>query len=352
MSKGDNRLKIFYILDELKSNSKLKSSDDKSRFLSATALIETLNQKHNLDADRKSIYSYIESLIKYGYDIEKSRRGYYLQEHYNGYDDESSLELPELKIITDALSASKFISAKKTQTIINKLEKLADDSNEELHNRRVYFEKALKSDDLSVIYNIDAIHSAIIEHKKISFKYQMVCADLDINNSKLMIINKKDELGNDKQYLQSPYALVWKNECYYLICYDSESKAPKTFRVDRMKDVTVCSDRRDGIYFFEEFNISDYVNTAFSTFGGETINIVLRVKNELAGVIADRFGKDIGVYQDDTEGYFRCSVNVQKSRQFYSWLSGFGGDIELVFPHTVKTDYLHYLEGIILSYSS
>ena len=351
MSKGDNRLKILYVLDELKNNTKVKSSDNESRFLSATELIDALNQKHHLSADRKSIYSYIDSLIKYGYDIEKSRRGYYLQEHYDPYDEESRFELPELKMIVDALSASRFISVKKTKSIINKLEKLADDNNSELHNRRVYLEKAVKSDNSSVIYSIDAIHSAITENKKICFKYQKVYVNFDAGSVKLLTVNKKDNLDNDKEYIQSPYALVWKNEYYYLICYDSESNAPKTFRVDRMKDVNVCNESREGIEYFDEINISEYVNTAFSMFGGETINIVLRVKNDLAGVIADRFGKNISIYHDDTEGYFRCSVNVQKSRQFYSWLSGFGGDVELIFPKDVRADYIQYLEGLILSYS-
>ncbi len=353
MSKGDNRLKILYVLDELKSNSKNKKMNDDSRFLSASALIEILNEKYSLSADRKSVYNYIESLIKYGYDIEKSRRGYYLLEHYNKEDEESTFELPELKMIVDALSASRFISAKKTRYIINKLEKLDPDNGDELENRRVYLEKAVKSDNSSVIYSIDAIHRAISENKKITFKYQKVLVSFDSGSCKLFSENKQNGDHKDKVYCQSPFALVWKNEYYYLLCYDSYSRAPRTFRVDKMKDVTVLeSEKREGVKYFDEINITEYANTAFSMFGGETINIVLRVNKELAGVVADRFGKNISVYHDDNDDYFRCSVYVQNSPQFYSWLSGFGNDIELIFPSSVRSDYVSYLEKLVDSYKS
>ena len=130
-------------------------------------------------------------------------------------------------------------------------------------------------------------------------------------------------------------------------------QATKTFRVDRMKDVMVDeSSYREGDRFFEEMNIVEYANTAFSMYGGETINILLRVKMELAGVIADRFGRNITLYHDEDDQYFRCSVEVQKSQQFYSWLSGFGKDIELIYPNSLRDDYLQYLNDILQYYGS
>ncbi len=351
MSKGDNRLKILYVLNELKQNSSLKKSDDESRFLSATMLIDILKEKYQLNADRKSVYSYIESLQKYGYDIEKSRRGYYLREHYNRQEEEESFELPEVKMIVDALSASRFISARKTKSIIKKLEKLVPDGGGKLQNRRVYLEKAVKSDNSSVIYSIDAIHQAISQNRKIVFRYQKVQINLRAEECKMTEVNKKNEENGDRLYTQSPFALVWKNEYYYVLCYDSLSRAPRTFRVDKMKDVTVLENEpREGVKYFDEINITDYVNTAFSMFGGETINIVLRVKSELAGVIADRFGKHISIYRDDDPDFFRCSVYVQKSPQFYAWLSGFGRDVELVFPNSVRNDYVDYLKNLLGTY--
>ena len=351
MSKGDNRLKILYILDELKQNSK-QNADNEEKFMSATELINALNEKYNMNADRKSVYSYIESLIKFGYDIKKTRRGYYLVEHYDRDEADAKFELPELKMIVDALSSSKFISAKKTNYIIQKLARLTDTNGNQLEQRKLYFEKAIKSDNNSVIYSIDSIYSAIMNNEQISFRYQKMEVDFNSPDEKLVAVTKTYD-GKEKIYTQSPYALIWKNEYYYLLCYDSESDSAKTFRVDRMKDVELLDNvKREGAKFFEEINISEYANTAFSMYGGETINVILRVKKSLAGVIADRFGKKISIYHDDSDDYFRCSVNVQKSMQFYSWLSGFGSDIKLISPDTVRTEYIHYLVGLILSYSN
>ena len=351
MSKGDNRLKILYVLDELKENSRLKDETNEDRFLSAADLITILSEKYQLNADRKSIYSYIDSLIKYGHDIEKNRRGYYLREHYNPDEANDRFELPELEMIVDALSASRFISAKKTKKIIRKLENLTDDEGQHLQNRRIYLEKAIKSDNSSVIYNIDAIYQAIHNNHQIRFHYQMIGVDFDAEQSKLVPVNKKDANGKDKLYCQSPYALVWKNEYYYVLCYDAETGGAKTFRVDKMKDTRICDGtKREGSRFFSEINIVEYANTAFSMFGGTTVNITLRVHKELAGIIADRFGKNISIYHDEDENYFLCSVNVQKSDQFYSWLSGFGERVRITFPKDIVEDYTLYLERLVNSY--
>jgi len=344
MSKGDNRLKILYVLDELKSNSKIKLEEDDDRFLSATDLIRLLEEKHGLTADRKSIYNYITSLQDYGYEIENSRRGYYLRL-------DEDLELAELKILTDALFSSRFISADKTRKIIKKLQKLSITGSDSLLDRQVYLEETVKSNNSHIIYSIDNIHKAISDKKKISFHYQKTCVDYD-SPEKLREYNRLSEDGEVKQYVQSPFALIWKNEFYYLICFDSETGKERTFRVDRMKDVTILDERREGGDYFRNTHFEKYADTAFGMFGGEDINIILKVKNELASVIADRFGKKITVQHDDDPEYFRCSVIVQKSDQFFAWLSGFGTKLRLVFPKDLRDEYRDYLKELSASYET
>ena len=342
MSKGDNRLKILFVLDELKENSKLKTQEDEDRFMSANSLIKLLEDKYSLSADRKSVYNYIKSLVKYGYEIENTRKGYYMILN-------EDFELAELKMIVDALSASRFISADKTKKIIKKLQNLTTEGSDSLVNRQVYLEDAVKGDNKAVIYSIDAIHRAIVGHKKISFHYQKTVVDFALTE-KLTSVNKTSEDGADRLYVQSPFALVWKNEYYYVICFDSDTQKERTFRVDRMKDVTCLDESRDGGRYFADTHFEKYADTAFSMFGGEDINIVLRVNNELASVIADRFGKNISIYHDDDPGFFRCSVTVQKSPQFFAWLSGFGKDVKLIFPKEVCDEYKEYLRELISTY--
>ena len=122
MSKGDNRLKVLYIIDELKNKS------DDNHYIKTSELIAALNEK-DLNADRKSVYSYVESLMDYGMNIEKSKLGYKLLSR--------DFELAELKMLVDALSASRFIPAKKTQDIIKKLESMTSEYNRTQLNRYI-----------------------------------------------------------------------------------------------------------------------------------------------------------------------------------------------------------------------
>ena len=182
MSKGDNRLKVLYIIDELKNKS------DDNHYIKTSELIAALNEK-DLNADRKSVYSYVESLMDYGMNIEKSKLGYKLLSR--------DFELAELKMLVDALSASRFIPAKKTQDIIKKLESMTSEYNRTQLNRQVYIENAVKSDNWSVIYSIDAIHNAISTNKQISFNYLNTVLDF-CSEEKIQRVYRTDEKGEPK----------------------------------------------------------------------------------------------------------------------------------------------------------
>lgn len=358
MSKGDNRLKILYVIDTLKQNSKNKGPNDAGRYLSANDLVQVLQDKYELNADRKSIYSYIKSMEQYGYEFDKSKKGYYLLGCSNANIDTTSFETAELKMIADALSLSHFYPAKKTKQIIDKLEKLLPESGQTLQNNAIFLEQLIKSDNVSAVYNIDGINKAINEDKQISFHYYNIKADLHSGHHRLTT-ELRQYNGQNKLYMQSPYALIWKNDCYYLLSYDSNTKDLCTFRVDRMCDVIVQNGqdneipdiKRDGHQYFQNFNIAEYSNTAFSMFGGERKSVSLRVKKDLAKVIADYFGKDVSIYTDDFDSdYFMCSVYIQQSNMFFSWLSGFGTDIQIKFPYDIRQQYLDYLKNILTGY--
>ncbi len=359
MSKGDNRLKILYIIDVLKQNSKSKTPHDINRFISANDLVQELQSKYELTADRKSVYSYIKTMEQYGYEFDKSKKGFYLLGCSCHDTDTVSFETAELKVIADALSLSRFYPIKKTRQIIKKLEKLLPDSSQSLLSREIFLEKVIKSDNMSVIYNINSIYEAINDDKQIAFHYQNVQADLSDGHHCLTTGLRTENDKKVKTYLQSPYALLWKNECYYLLSYDSNKQDLRTFRVDRMVDVIVQNGqdndipniKRDGKKYFKDIDIAEYLNTAFSMFGGKKKNVSLRVKKDLAKVIADYFGKNINVYSDDfSDEYFICSVDIQQSNMFFSWLSGFGSDIQIKFPHDIRQQYLDYLKDIIAGY--
>ena len=359
MAKGDNRLKVLYVLDIMRQNSKKHSIYDKDRFVSANKLVQILDEKHSLKSDRKSIYSYIETLEEYGCEFEKSKKGCYLLSCPNEFR-KDEFETAELKMIADALILSHFYPARKTKQIVSKLEKLLPDNTVSLKNDNVFIDKAIKSDNDSVVYSIDSIYQAINQDKQISFHYYNIEAEFAPHGNRLTT-KYRTENGKRKNYLQSPFHLMWKDDSYYLLTFDSDKKDIRTFRVDRMRDVIVQNGAdnnienipRDGKEFFSNIDIVEYANTIFSMFGGETKNISLRVKKCLAKVIADKFGKNTSIYHDKyDEDFFLCSVKVQKSDMFFSWLSGFGTNIQITSPESIRNDYINYLKSLLDGYEN
>lgn len=361
MAKGDNRLKILYVIDIFKQNSKNKKPTDRHRFLSANNLVQTLLKEYEMTADRKSIYGYIQSMEQYGYEFEKCKKGFYLV--YDPHDnyDKYAFETAELKMIADALSLSHFYPAKKTKQIIRKLDKLLPDDSASLQNNNIFLENLVKSDNASVIYNIDSIYKAINQNKQISFHYYNIEVQLHAGDSHFAVI-PRSENGKIKEYVQSPYYLLWKNDGYYLITYDNAIKNMRTFRVDRMFDVIVLNGEdnniadvpRKGKSFFDKINITEYSNTVFDMFGGEMKTVTLRVRKSLAKVIVDKFGKNVAISPDtlQDDNFFLCSVNIQQSNTFFSWLSGFGADMQVTSPDDVRLNYLDYLRSILNSYNA
>ena len=111
MAKSQNqKLKLLYLVDILERKT------DEQHPLNTTQLIEEL-AKVEVSAERKSIYSDIEYLTQFGFDIisrKGKNAGYALLSR--------EFELAHLKHLVDSVQASKFITEKKADELIKKLE--------------------------------------------------------------------------------------------------------------------------------------------------------------------------------------------------------------------------------------
>lgn len=319
------KLKLLYIIDILKNNT------DENHPMSTSELISKL-EAVGISAERKSIYDDINKLCDFGYDIEKvSSRlggGYYLAER--------EFELPELKLLVDVVQSSRFITAKKSRELIKKLETFAGKYDAGKLRRQVYVAGRVKTDNESIYYNIDYIHRAIQENKQISFRY--------------MKWNLKKELvaRDDTRRVVSPWALIWKDENYYLAAYDSTDSIIKHYRVDKMGDVDVLDESRCGLEIFEKIDQATYSNINFGMFAGKEEIVTLELSNNLIGVVIDRFGKEADV-RPVSENKFRTRIKVSVSGQFFGWLCGIGKDVRIVSPKSVKEQYINWMQETINS---
>ena len=232
-------------------------------------------------------------------------------------------ELAELKLLVDSIQSAKFITAKKSTELIKKIEGLASKYEASQLQRQVYVSGRIKTMNESIYYNVDKIHTAIGANSKITFQY----FQWDIN--KQMVLRKGGGL-----YEVSPWALSWDDENYYLIAFDSNEDKIKHFRVDKMLNIEVTDDKREGKERFKEFDMAIYAKKTFGMFGGEEQTVKLLCENTFAGVMIDRFGKDIFMVPAD-DAHFTVNINVAVSKQFLSWIFALGEGVKILEPESV-----------------
>ena len=324
MPKSSNqKLKLFYILQMLRENT------DENHLLSTQEIIRRLAD-NDIKAERKTIYDDMECLADYGYDVilKKGKAGgYYLAGR--------EFELAELKLLVDAIQASRFITVKKSRELIKKLEKMVSRNQAVQLRRQVYVMDRVKTENEKIYYNVDTIYKAISENVKISFTY------LEWSISKELRPKR-----NGKKYLVSPWALIWENENYYLAAFDSAAECIKHYRVDKMGDVMLSRAERVGKEQFDIANPAEYAKQTFGMFGGEVEMITLQFDNRLIGVVLDRFGKNTDIKIGEADN-FTVRIKVAVSGQFFGWLAGVGSGAAIVSPDDVKYQYKDWLSNIL-----
>ena len=314
MSKSANqKLKLLYLMRFL-----LEKSDERHPVTTADMIAELA--RCDISAERKSIYDDMEALRLFGFDVVQTKgktTGYYIGAR--------DFELPELKLLVDSVQSSKFITHKKTLSLIKKIEGLASAYDAQLLQRQVYVRNRVKSMNESVYYNVDEISGAISGDKMIRYKYFEYA------------VSKERRFRKDGAFYEvSPFALMWDDENYYMLAWDSAAGKMKHYRVDKMTDISATDKPREGKAEFEATDMSAYSKTVFGMFTGEQQTVKLRFTNHLAGAVIDRFGKDVTLVPDGDE-HFTVSVEAAVSPQFFAWLFGFGMDVEVLSPASART---------------
>ncbi len=294
---------------------------------------------YGITTERKSLYDDFEILEGFGLDICKIRTN--TTKYYIGSRD---FEVPELKLLVDAIQSSKFITHKKSLSLIKKLEGLVSENEGKELQRQVYVANRVKTVNEKIYYNVDKIHNAISENKQISFTYFRL--EINFASSEKIV---KTARKNGEAYVASPWALCWDDENYYLIAYDENSGILKHYRVDKMENIQILDDSRVGGDKFEKFDIVHYSKGVFSMFGGEETEVKLSVDNSLVGVITDRFGTNVFITKE-SDTSFCTVVNVMLSPQFYAWLFGLGDKVKILSPQSVADEFKERMTAVLAKY--
>lgn len=313
MPKGPNqKVKLLYLAKFFREET------DEEHALTVQQLIEKLNAV-DIPANRKTIYDDLEELRLFGLDIVKDMRDrnvyYYLASR--------EFELPELKLLVDSVQSSRFVTERKSRELIKKLEGLVSIHEARQLHRQVLISGRVKTMNESIYYSVDKLHAAINDNKQIRFQYFQ------------WNVQKETELRHDGQWYRiSPWALVWENNYYYLLGYDAADAMLKHYRVDKMLRLSVVDKPREGRAQFEELDLARYTQSVFGMFQGERCEVQLLCRNELAGAIIDRFGKEVSLIPYDDER-FTVRLAVEASQQFIGWVIGLGSGVKILSPESM-----------------
>ncbi|MCL2843275.1 MAG: WYL domain-containing protein [Oscillospiraceae bacterium] len=309
-SAPNQRLKLLYLMKIL-----LERTDEETPFTMAQVI--SALAEYGIQAERKSLYNDMELLRQFGLDVQtcKSKSvGYYIGGR--------EFELPELKLLVDAVQSSRFITAKKSGQLIQKLSALTSVQQAKRLNRQVVTAQLPKPLNESIYYSIDAIHEAIGGRRKICFQY------FDYDTKKKRVYRRGGEA-----YSQTPVALCWSDDKYYLICFSAKYDGFAHYRVDRMSHVTVSEVPGDS-FDRTQFHVGEYTKRLFGMFGGTQMTAKLRFDQSLVNAVLDQFGADLPLYQ--TGEHFEVTVEVSNSPVFLSWVFQFGHRAEILAPAELR----------------
>lgn len=314
MSRGTNqKFKFTYLMKIM-----LEKTDDEHS-LTMPQIMEEL-EKYDVTAERKSIYTDFQDMTeKFGVEIIKEQIG---RETYYRVG-AREFELAEVKLLIDAIQSSKFITQTKSRELITKIKSFVSEHQAKQLQRQVYINDRVKTMNESVYYNVDDIHTAINQNKKIRFKY----FKWDINT-------KLVPRHNGDWFIVSPWALTWDDENYYMVAFDDLDSKIKHYRVDKMMHISIEEEKRSGRDVFRNFDMAEYSKATFGMYQGQKAKVKIQFVNYMCGVFIDRFGKDISFRPiDDEHSEFHVDVNV--SPQFFGWIFSLGKDVKVTGPSEV-----------------
>ncbi len=317
MGKDTQKIRILFLQDIFTRRS------DEDNVFSAEDLCEILQEDYNIKVERKAIYGDIDALKEYGLDIVNVRapkRGYYLKNR--------KFDMAEVRLLTDAVLAAKFISSKKTKSLVYKIGSLASEGQEERLRRQVYVNSTVKCNNEELYDVINTLHSAIEKNLQVQFDY-----------SKRMLQKRYVRRMENKTFTVNPYALIWSNDHYYLVCNNPKYSNLMHVRLDRISNIHItgikCRHFSAVSKYKDEFDSADYSNRLFNMFSGESGNVILRCTNDIIEEILERFGENVPI-KIDGDNYFVVKANVELSDGLISWIMQFGERMEVVNPYELK----------------
>ena len=327
MVASSQKLKLLYLMDILRTET------DPDHGVSTADILQKLEER-GISAERKGIYSDIETLREFGLDIRKYQRQpveYALAER--------DFELSELMLLVDAVQSSRFLSEGSCKALVKSIRGLASTPVRDALHKQVHVHGRPRVQTQSDFIVVDKLQEAMAARRKISFGYFRY----DIHKNKIAT-------RDGATHVVTPVNLTYSDGNYYLVAFSDADQEIRNYRVDRMERIEQLEERAERNDAISSYDPDEVGKCVFGMYHGERVTATLRATENVMNVIVDRFGRDVHAVPIEGENAARVTVTVKESPVFYGWLAQLGSEIQIEAPASLREGYLAFLRNILQSY--
>lgn len=326
-SDSDKKIVLLYVYNILKDYT------DSKHLLTYSEIISKLAIAYGIHPNIKSIARNIDTLIEYGYDIQKkTKMGCYLAKR--DFDDS------EVMFLVDAVYSSKSISPNNAKELIKKLTKNCSNYERKKYKHIYKVEEISRKRSTQLFQNIEILDEAIEQRKKVSFQYN------EYNMSKNFLPRFEG-----KQFTMNPYFLVNNNGKYYLVCNYDKYDNLANYKIECMSNIQILKEAVKPLKTLpgqEDFKQDEYINEHIYMTTGESVSAKLKLSNtKTINDIIDWFGDKVEIFKKDEIIYANLKVN---EKALVYWALQYGDSVEVIAPITTREKVKQKLKDIALKY--
>lgn len=296
----------------------LATYSDSDHIMSMSDIIRKIKLDYGAELDRRTIRSSMDELIDLDIKISEyadNKEGYYLISRI--------FEKSEAYLLAASIFSSPYISEEKSKELIKKIANTQSENDKSFANIFDNFENISSKKGLNdeIFSNVEKINQAINEKKQIEFNY------LTYNDKKELVPRRKEP------YRVNPYKIIYQNNRYYLYTSYDGSEKHYPFRLDFIKYVEICDNKREKI---DGYKYDKQIYNSTNAYLGDNSYIKIRFNKDILNSVIDEFGRDIKL-EDDGDNYMFAKFIASPEGIKY-WALSFLKYIEVLEPQSLRDE--------------
>ena len=300
----------------------LKKYSDEEHILTLRQLQDHLENEYNIKLERRTIYSNIDILEDFGYEIsgfEDNGKGYYLVSR--------EFDKAEILMLANAVHASHFISSSNSDALIRKLLDTQSRFTRAEFRDKVYMPNPLKSPNRQLMYTISIVSEAIRDNKQLQFVY------MRYDSRKKLVPRRKEP------YIVEPRYIVYSDSRPYMIVTSENHPGFIHYRLDRMTEAKILDRKSRALP--KQSDPYEYAKNKLFMYSGDLEPVTFHCRNVIMDHMIDLFGPDLRVIENDDDTF---TIRVKVPAQGALYLAEqFMENITIVEPQSLKETFVQHL---------